>query len=494
MTASFFISPRLKAQVKVSLAGLASGFAMLTATLPAIAYCRADLPERIDAIAANPALQSARLGLLVEIQAQNADQRRVIYARDQDRYFLPASTLKLLTTAAALQQLGPDFRIRTSIYGTEAAGIASLYVVGRGDPTFTTAELDELIQQLQQRGIQRVSNLTGIDTYFPGRTVNAHWEWEDVQAGYGAPVNSLILNQNELGLTVFPQQIGQPLRVEWDNPQRAGRWQIDNYSLTVGAGEPEFVDIGRDIGQPLLKVYGHLIAGAEPETTTIAITNPGAYFLQQFQQQLQRQNIAAVSGVLSPLSLPADVTELAAVESPPLSDWLTQINQLSVNLHAEALLKSLGLATAETPPDDATEAGIAAVKAILEPMGIAPESFVMVDGSGLSRHNLTTPQALVDTLQAMAYAPEAERYRRSLAIAGVNGTLRNRFRGTMVEGQLQGKTGLVSGNYSLVGYLNPPQHPPVVFSLFVNNAAQSGRAIRALMDEMVLEIAQLNDC
>ena len=118
----------------------------------------------------------------------------------------------------------------------------------------------------------------------------------------------------------------------------------------------------------------------------------------------------------------------------------------------------------------------------------------MVDGSGLSRHNLVTPETLVDTLQAMAHSPHGSIYRRSLAVAGEAGSLRSRFRNTPVQGQLQGKTGFVCNNESLAGYLQPPNSPPLVFSIFLNNADLSATGMRQIIDEIVLNIAQLNNC
>ncbi|NEP15689.1 MAG: D-alanyl-D-alanine carboxypeptidase/D-alanyl-D-alanine-endopeptidase [Leptolyngbya sp. SIO4C1] len=465
---------------------------LVTFALPAQAVCRAELAAQIDAIAARPELDRARLGVLVETLARSATERQTLYARDPDRYFVPASNVKLLTTAAALQQLGPDFTTRTSVYGRAQDGLTTLHVVGRGDPSFGESQMSAIAQQLQQQGIQRVSNLLGYDSYFTGSVVNPNWEWEDVQAGYGAPVNSLIFKENELGLTLFPQQVGQPLRVAWDNPMQAAQWQIENFSTTVAANQPEFVEVGRDLSQPVLRVYGQLIAGAAPETASIAVPEPGRQFLEALQQRLMQLAIPVAQTNLSSQPLSNGMTELAAVTSSPLSAWVERANRHSNNLYAEALLKSLGRAHDADAP--ATAAGIAAVEASLQPLGVAPDSYALADGSGLSRHNLATPATFVDTLQAMAFAPQQAPYRRSLAVAGESGTLRNRFRNTPVQGRLQGKTGAVSNNAALSGYLSPPQHPPVVLSILLNHVDQRGSILRQIIDEIVLQIAQLEDC
>ncbi|MEO1401440.1 MAG: D-alanyl-D-alanine carboxypeptidase/D-alanyl-D-alanine-endopeptidase [Cyanobacteria bacterium J06635_1] len=471
--------------------------AALFALIPqsaAFSMCRAELGDRLDAIATQPNLRRARLGIQVETLSRAHENREVVYAKDADHYFVPASNVKLLTTAAALRRLGPDFKIRTSVYSIESNGLTTLYVVGQGDPTLGDEQLNDLAQQLSQQGLSRVSNLLGYDGHFPGQTVNPNWEWEDVQAGYGAPANSLMLNQNELGLTLFPQAVGQPLRVEWDDPSLTNQWRIENFSKTVSASEPEFVEIGRDLGRPILRVYGQLIAGAAPETASVAVPDPGRYFAQALQQRLRNLGVSIAQTDLTAQPVPSGASELATVTSPPLADWLIRTNRNSKNIYAEAILKSLGITVAPTPVEEATTAGTDAVKTVLQPLGVDPDSYEIVDGSGLSRHNLATPTAFVDTLQGMAFTPEAQIYRNSLAVAGQSGTLRNRFRDTIVQGRLQGKTGAISNNAALSGYLEPPNHPPVALSILLNHVNQRGATLRQVIDALVLEIAQLEDC
>ena len=441
------------------------------------AYCRADLTQQLNTLIQQPSLSKARIGILVETQSG-----QVIYSRDADRYFVPASNVKLLTTAAALSSLGPNFTIRTSVYGQTNGG--PLQIIGRGDPTFGDDQLNVLTGQLKNQGVQTVSNLLGNDTYFAGPTVNPNWEWEDVQAGYGAPANSLILNANEHGLTLYPQAVGQPLRVQWDDPALQSQWQIENFSRSVGTGQPEYVDIGRDLSRPILHVYGQLIAGAAPETASVAVPNPAAYFTDRLRQNLRRQGISV--GQTGLTTTTPSGPELAAVTSPPLAQWIVRTNRNSKNIYAEAMLKSLGA----KDPVDATAAGITAVETILQRVGVGPDLYSMVDGSGLSRHNLATPQAFVDTLQAMARSAHADTYRKSLAVAGNSGTLRNRLRGV----RFIGKTGAVSHNASLSGYLEPPNYEPLVLSVMINNLNQRGSVLRRTIDDIVRTVDQLRNC
>lgn len=445
----------------------------------ATAYCRADLARQLDTIAEQPLLKKARLGILIETQSG-----QVIYSRDADRYFVPASNVKLLTTAAALSSLGPNFTVRTSVYGQQSNGQTNLQVVGRGDPTFSDVQLNSLATQLKAQDISTVDALLGNDSYFAGPTVNPNWEWEDIQAGYGASANSLIINANELGLTLYPQAVGQLLRVAWDDPELHNQWQIENFSRSVATGQPEYVDIGRDLSQPILRVHGQLISGSAPETASVAVPDPADYFISRFRQTLNRQGIAVTQSGLT-TTAPTG-SELATVTSPTLAEWLVPTNRNSKNIYAEALLKSLGAKSSE----DATVAGIVAAEIILQRAGVDPELYKIVDGSGLSRHNLATPQAFVDTLQVMAQSPHATTYRNSLAVAGTSGTLRNRLDGI----RFVGKTGAVSHNASLSGYLNPPNYSPLVLSILLNNLDQRGSILRRTIDDIVKVTAQLADC
>ena len=452
---------------------------LLLSPNPATAYCRADLTNQLNTLAERPSLNKARLGILIETQSG-----QVIYSRDAERYFVPASNVKLLTTAAALSSLGPNFTVRTSVYSQQQNGVTTLQVVGRGDPTLADSQLNELASQLKTQNINTVSSLLGNDSHFAGPIVNPNWEWEDVQAGYGAPTNSLIINTNELGLTLYPQAVGQPLRIEWDDPSLNRQWQIENFSRSVAAGQPEYVDIGRDLSRPILRVYGQLISGAAPDTASVAVPNPADYFISRFRQTLGRQGITVAQTGLTTVN--PSGSELAAVTSPPLAQWLVRTNRNSKNIYAEAILKSLGGPNAE----DATAAGVTAVETILERLGVNPDLYEIVDGSGLSRHNLATPHAFVDTLQAMARSPHAATYRSSLAVAGASGTLRNRLGGI----RFVGKTGAVSHNASLSGYLDPPNHSPLVMSIIINNLDQPGSVLRRTIDDIVNATAQLNDC
>lgn len=482
-------SSKLSKLLKLSLS-LVGGLAVLAQAEGAIAgICRAELPSKIDSIVNGYTLDGANVGILIE--DANPDTR-TLYARRAQEKFVPASNVKLLTTAAALHNLGPDFSIRTSVYGQPNAANQDLYVVGRGDPTFTSYQINLLAGQLKNQGITRVNSLTAVDNYFAGPMASPYWDEEDYRAGYGAGANSLILNRNELGFTSIPNRVGQPLSIVWDRPDFVRGWRIENNSRTVGGGY-EYIDAGQRPGQRVMTVNGQLIAGTASDNSSIALLDPGSYFAEQFQQSLNAYGVRTNSAQVSMANPPNNLVELAAIQSPPLRAFIDPTNLYSVNIYAEAMLKTLGRSV-EPTTQNAYTSGANAVDRILTDLGVRPNSVSIVDGSGLSRQNQATPEAFVDTLQAMAKTSNAGVYRNSLAVAGRSGTLRNRMRGTNAEGRFQGKTGTLSGTYTLSGYLNPPNHPPLALSILVNDTDASGRDVRSLIDQIVAHASNLDDC
>ncbi len=455
--------------------------------------CPAQLEAAIDAIVNRPQFRRARWGIVIEPLAPQG-RNRALYSHDGDRFFIPASNVKLLTTAAALDGLGSGYRIRTSVY---AAGADTLRVVGRGDPSLTDVQLRDLARQLKRQGVRNVRQLIVDDGYFQGEVIHPNWEWEDIQADYGASVNSLILNENAVKLTLSPQQPGQPLRVSWADAIAARQWRIENESVTASAGTPNSVTVTAVLGQPVLRVKGQLAVDAQPGVFGIAIPNPAEYFLQHFRRVLALEGIRVERAFVGSKVDTAEERELAAVESPPLSVLLVKTNQESNNLYAEALLRTLQASPKRSPispNSNSAEIGLEQMKATLTALGINSEGYVLADGSGLSRHNLVSPEAIAQTLQFMARTPQARVYRASLPVGGVSGTLQRRFRDTAAQGNLQAKTGTLSGASTLSGYLDIPGYQPLVFSIMVNQSDQSVATLRQAIDEIVLLLTRLRYC
>lgn len=451
--------------------------------------CPSQLGTAIEAITQRPEFARSRWGILIE----TLSTANRLYSRNAEQYFIPASNTKLLTTAAALRQLSPQFRIRTSVYGTGTLpNLTALRVVGRGDPSLTTAQLKDLAQQLKRRGVRQVQQLIVDNSYFRQAGINPTWEWEDIQYDYATSVTSLILNQNTVTLTLSPQQPGQPLQLNWNDTIAAKQWQVENQSVTATAGTENSLTLMGVLGQPLLKIKGQLAADAQPDAWDLAILNPAQYFLDSFRQSLWSEGITVTqASIINNFSVTEPMQELAAVESPPLAELVKETNQQSNNLYAEVLLRSLGTEGDRTANPDA---GLVTLQQQLTQLGVNPESYRLMDGSGLSRHNLVSPDAIAQTLQRMAQTPQVAIYRASLPVAGVNGTLENRFRNTAAQSHLQAKTGTLTGVAALSGYLDVSGYQPLVLSIMVNQSEQPVATLRQGIDEIVLLLTRLRSC
>ncbi|MBD2417005.1 D-alanyl-D-alanine carboxypeptidase/D-alanyl-D-alanine-endopeptidase [Anabaena cylindrica FACHB-243] len=448
--------------------------------------CPYQLQSYIDAVVNRSQFSRMRWGILVKPLVST----KTLYSLDANKYFIPASNTKLFTTAAALQKLGADFRIRTSIY-QDHDGV--LRVVGRGDPSLKNTQLTMLAKQLYQQGIREVNQLIADDSYFQGELVHPSWQWEDVQAYYGAPVNSLILNENASVLTLLPQNIGQPLKINWSEPIEGYWWQVENNSVTTQKDEPGYVEVTRDLKGQILRINGQLAVNSKPDITALAVFNPIDNFLRHFRQSLASEGIA-VKQTSSSNNLSKNEQEIAAIESPPLSELLVETNVNSNNLYAESLLRTLANKQPLAKNQTTADLGLQVLKTTFTELGIAPTSYILVDGSGLSRKNLITPEALVELLQIMGKSPQSEVFRTSLPIASMSGTLKNRFLNTSAERIVQAKTGTMMGVVSLSGYINAPNYEPLVFSIMVNQSEQPASVVRKAMDEIVVLLSQLKRC
>ena len=440
--------------------------------------CVNNLKTNINNIINRPELERSRWGIVIK----TLNSQTNIYSLNGDKYFVPASNVKLLTTAAALLKLGPAYRIRTSVYATGVLpDLTSLRIVGRGDPTLTTNQLRELATQLKNQGVRNIENLIVDDSYFPQPVINPTWEWEDIHYYYAPRVNSLILNENIVTLTLFPQDVGQALSFTWSDVIAGQQWWLENNTITAEKQTPSKVTINGFLGKPKLEIQGKLAANSEPDIWYLAVLDPANYFLETWKNILLSEGINIKKNQIIKVQEDFEKEqEIASIFSPALPIILNEINQESNNLFTESIANILNKEQKDTTKQTLTE------------LGVNPDSYHLADASGLSRHNLVSPRSLVETLELMSQTPLATVYRESLAVAGVSGTLVNRFSETAVQGNLQGKTGTLTGVTALSGYLNLPQHQPLVFSIIVNRSQQPASVLRGAIDEIILLLSERN--
>lgn len=448
--------------------------------------CPSEIGAAIATVTEKPEFKRARWGILVQTLAGGEK----LYGINEDKYFTVASNVKLLTTAAALRQLGPNFRLRTTAHASgEPPYLDSLTVLGRGDPSLTSQQLQQLAQQLKAQGVRHITKLIVDDSYFKGPLLNPSWELSDIWFYFAPPVNSLILNENAVILKLIPQASGQPVKLEWGDRIAASQWRVNNQTITAAAGSQGTIKFEGRFTSSELEVSGELASDSGESINAIAIPDPASYFVKSLRSILVAQGITVSQETIvrEPANLPSGL-ELAFIDSPHLIDLVNKTNQESNNLFAEALLKILGSQSEEY------ETGVEVVKQSLIDLGVNPDSFILVDGSGLSRQNLVSPEALVQTLILMARTEGGRIYRNSLPVAGVGGTLKDRFTETAITGNLQGKTGTLTGVSVLSGYLDVPTYHTLAFSIVINHSHLSAREQREAIDKIVLLLFSLKNC
>ena len=323
-----------------------------------------------------------------------------------------------------------------------------------------------------------------------GAEVSGSWEWSDLQHYYAAIASPFTINENSLYWTVSPDEVGKPPIFTWDNPEWAKDWRIQNQAITASADSPYSLKVERPYGQNLLIITGQIPEKSKPRLGGVAIPDPEANFLDLLRQELTVQGIEISSDITASKKLPP-TKDLAINLSPPISQLIIITNKDSNNLYAELLLRALGDRLQGISPDDSVKGGMLAISQYLQSVNIPSAQVSLADGSGLSRHSLTTPKAIVQLLQTVA---SDRNFRQSLAIANVDGTLTNRFKNTSAQSLLQAKTVTLSGAIVLSGYASPQNYREVVFSIIINNSNLTPRELQKYVDEIALLLTRLEPC
>ncbi|HEX8243781.1 MAG TPA: D-alanyl-D-alanine carboxypeptidase/D-alanyl-D-alanine-endopeptidase [Longimicrobium sp.] len=465
--------------------------AALRATAPPTA-----LAERIEAILARPALRRADWG----IEVRDAASGRVLYARNADRLFIPASNLKLLVTATAAHHLGAGYRYRTTVYGTGPVrnGVleGDLVLYGRGDPLISdrggrrrTAVWEELADSLLARGIRRVTGgVIADDSYFEPAHVRPDWEAYDLRWWYAAPVGALGFNDNSVEVHISPGQVGERARVTW--VPESDYVVVENRTVTVASGRARTADLERVEGTNRIRAYGQVPAGSGADVEYFAVASGAEYAGVTFRETLERRGISVgrrdVRVVADSTRSPAaSATPLGTHVSDPLPQVIGPILLNSQNWIAETLLKTVGR---EVRGEGSWDAGLAVEREFLgRVVGIDSTDLRLRDGSGLSAGNLVTPRAFVRLLDYVNRTPEMAIVRASLPVAAREGSLRSRF--TDMPGRVAAKTGYIGNVDSLGGFVTTDQGRTVIFSIIANKSGQPSARMKAGIDDVVRAIA-----
>ena len=451
------------------------------------------------------------------VHVVNLRSGTVLYSRNADRNFVPASNVKLLTTAAGLAQLGPDYRYVTKVYAdgpiTDGTLEGNLIVRGTGDPTIggyeqrndPTQVFREWADSLKARGITHIAgNIIGDDNHLDETPLGHGWSWSDITYAYAAQIGALVFNENTIDLKVQGRRIGQPARLTWE-PFKTDYVTVVNRSRTVPYRAEEDEKYQRLMGTNTIHVQTKVHPNGR-ESESITISNPTLYFTHVLRQVLLEKGISVDgraadlddTGSRPPYDADA-VRRVASYTSPPLSDIVQTLNHESQNLYAEQLLRTLATTV---PPDSigdlspgSSPLGVKAVRKTLGAAEVDTSRIELVDGSGLSRQNLVQPRAMVRLLQHMWLHPDpavSSTFYNALPKGGEDGTLSYRFQGTApAHGNVRAKTGTLSNTSALSGYVSSEAGTPIAFSLFCNHHMADGDQVRSAQDVIVNTIARL---
>ena len=471
---------------------------------------RSELRHAIDSMVALPKFSNAHWGVLI-VDPERGD---TLDSRNAGKLFMPASNQKIVTGAVALSQLGPEFQFETAFTarGTVEGGVlrGDLVVLGNGDPSMSNrmragdvmAAMRAIPDSLRAHGVRYVSGrLQRGGDVFPDAMHGFGWGWDDFDAAYSAGVDELFFNEGMFTVTL-----------------RAGAREGSRPSTTVrpDIGFPSMRSLVTTVRKPdstrnadgtatlprlrgpsasmdslsnVVTITGQMYTG-DSTTVDVAYRDPGLAYLYALRKTLSDQALTVEGGLdpRFPRDTAAQLDTLFVLKSPPLREVLAAFEKPSQNQIGEILLKTLGLRGTGVGTADS---GRAVVERQLESWGIAPTSFAVRDGSGLSRHNYIAPDAVVRILDTMRRSEHAAVFRASLPIAGVDGTIRNRMRDTPAAGNVHAKTGSVDKARSLSGYVTSADGRVLIFSLLCNNFTTPAREVEQVADAIAIRLAGL---
>jgi serine-type D-Ala-D-Ala carboxypeptidase/endopeptidase (penicillin-binding protein 4) len=481
-----------------------------------VSACVSPLQRDLDTILQPPEVQGVRWGLLVTDMQGNE-----IVARNPDQRFLPASNTKLFTTAAVfrwqaeLDAMLPRLGTFIALEDVGETGAPVIVLHGRGDPALGDAPgcetrcLATLADAVAGIGLTAIAHVVGDDTWFPDQRWGPGWSWDDLQTVYGTATSALSVNDNTVTLIITPAATeGAPAEVAWAPGDAA--YTILNDTVTApgpqsdtdNAGEAaqDDLSVAHLPGTASVRVSGHVPLGSAPRRIHLGLDDPALAAATRLGALLAARGVKVEGPPLSRHRPPgaAPQAALTALDDgdPPLAalaplsfaDALVAVSKDSHNLQAELLLRHLG----HISEDGSAEAGLARVTALLAEAGAAPNGYDLFDGSGMSVYNRASPRTIVSLLTYAAAQDWGEDWKTTFPVGGTDGSLKRRFRGTILDGNIFAKTGTLKGTNALSGYLTAASGQTLVFAMIANERPLAVSSATPMMDAALVRIAEGN--
>lgn len=469
-TKTLFPMDGMVASVAAAASGLIRVLAILSVLLaasgPSLASARS-LDETLDAILK----KELPPGFQVSVQVVDLETGRELMAKNPDLPLIPASTMKTATSAAALSVLKPDFTFVTEVLadGVKGGSVGNIYLRGQGDPYLVSERLFALTRDLKDRGLQEVrGDIICDDSYFvPGRPLD---EQEKLGArSYHAPYGALSLNFNTMKLVVDPgPKPGTQARVRLDPVCEYAILEAD--VNTVRGRRAGLLSVHKDVtksGREVIRVKGAIGVNANIKTQYVNVGAPALYTGAVFKEFLLREGIR-VTGKIVEGKTPEKAVSLLKFESLPLSVIVYWLNKFSNNFIAEQLSLAMGASVHGAP--GTREKGLSVIRSFLLGRSVEEGQFSLSEASGLSRRNRVSASALAKVLLSAArdFTYNAE-FMSSLSVAGVDGTLRDKFDTQWARRRIRAKTGNLRGVNAIAGYGVSKGGRSLVFAVLVNS-------------------------
>lgn len=438
------------------------------------------------------------------VHIQSLKTGETFFKINSDKLFVPASVIKLFTSASALLLLGSDYMYKTTIYtdGIIKGGTlhGNIIIKGSGDPTISNRFIDGDVNivfrmwadSLKQLGVEKIEgNIIGDDDNFDETRLGKGWSHEIVNNWFAPPSGALCYNDNSIGIEVKPTSPGLPAEVsikpEYD-------YKLINKVYTASSKNEPKIEVVKKKGSHIIHISGLINAESSAKKLYVTIDDPTDFFLFSLFHSLKEEGIEITGFYVdkddeSVSVNESNLTPLFSHYSAPLSKLITEVNKNSNNFYSEQIFRTIGY---ELLGFGDIQNSLLMTKDIRKRMGINPENMLIVDGSGLSRLNLVTPNQVVKLLSYLHKSDEFGTFFESLPIAGVDGTLANRFKKSAAENNIRAKPGFLENIRSFAGYLKTADDEPLVFCIIVNNFLVPSQLANYLQDKVCTRLVNFS--
>ena len=448
------------------------------------------MQKRIERLLSDDFFQQAAVGISV----YNCTEQKPVYSFNEKRLCRPASNMKILTSATALSVLSSGYSFKTGLFYTGAIDengrlFGDIYLVGGFDPELKSADLDTLIVRVKKAGVSTIEGNLYLDVSMDDSAFwGKGWSWDDDMKAFQPYLSSIPLNKGIVKLKIIPASPARAPIIKTE-PESSFIRVVNRVSTVWKNAEPpsntlRFSRENTDNHNTIV-VSGTISASEVAYETTISLKNPHGYVLTVFSEKLSEQFPESKIRTGGLAKIPSDAQNMGYT-THNMAEVIIKLNKLSDNLNAEMLLYALGYQMGAE--HSSTGKGVVVVQRFIEQIGLNPKAYSIVDGSGLSNQNYLTPELLVAVLTYMYQSPDFDLFRKSLPIAGEDGTLTHRMKNSAAYRKVTAKTGSLTGVSALSGYVTARNGHLLAFSIMIQNFVEKTSYVSTNFIDKICEV------